>query len=122
VVKTAEACAEGFHKLGGGGGGGGAEGTSEELLYAERWVPFEKELAVMVVKSACESVQYPVVETTQKDSICHTVRNLSNNHSFLFASSNLLHLLSETEQIQQTKLFPQFFFFSLFPSFHLLHR
>jgi len=63
VVKTAEACAQGFTKLGSGKNG----------LYAERWVPFEMELAVMVVKSASELVLYPVVETTQKDNICHTV-------------------------------------------------
>ncbi|DBA03997.1 TPA: hypothetical protein N0F65_010650 [Lagenidium giganteum] len=43
------------------------------MLYAEKWVPFVKELAVMVVKSSAEVRAYPVVETTQKDSICHTV-------------------------------------------------
>uniref|UniRef100_A0AAV1UM56 phosphoribosylaminoimidazole carboxylase n=1 Tax=Peronospora matthiolae TaxID=2874970 RepID=A0AAV1UM56_9STRA len=43
-------------------------------LYAEKWVPFVKELAVMVVKGADEEVRaYPVVETTQRDSICDTV-------------------------------------------------
>ncbi|CAI5734705.1 unnamed protein product [Peronospora destructor] len=43
-------------------------------LYAEKWVPFVKELAVMVVKGAEDEVRaYPVVETTQRDSICDTV-------------------------------------------------
>jgi len=49
-------------------GGGKAE------LYAEKWCPFTKELAVMVVRSAGgATASYPVVETTQRDSICHTV-------------------------------------------------
>ncbi|TDH70276.1 hypothetical protein CCR75_001615 [Bremia lactucae] len=46
----------------------------EGKLYAEKWVPFVKELAVMVVKGANGDVRaYPVVETTQRDSICDTV-------------------------------------------------
>ncbi|KAG2526092.1 hypothetical protein JM18_004553 [Phytophthora kernoviae] len=46
----------------------------EAKLYAEKWVPFVKELAVMVVKGADGDVRaYPVVETTQRDSICDTV-------------------------------------------------
>ncbi len=41
-------------------------------LYAEKWQPFEKELAVMVVKSRAGEVQlYPVTQTVQRDSICH---------------------------------------------------
>jgi phosphoribosylaminoimidazole carboxylase len=42
-------------------------------IYAEKWVPFEKELAVMVVRSKHDIITYPVVETTQKNSICHSV-------------------------------------------------
>lgn len=67
VVSSAERAAEGFAKLG---------GTSNGGLYAERWCPFKRELAVMVVKSSDPSLgpsTYPVVETTQKDNICHTV-------------------------------------------------
>mmetsp|Transcript_13150 Transcript_13150/g.17327 ORF Transcript_13150/g.17327 Transcript_13150/m.17327 type:complete len:564 (-) Transcript_13150:413-2104(-) len=42
-------------------------------IYAERWCPFEKELAVMVVRTPDNKVvSYPVVETVQKDNICHT--------------------------------------------------
>jgi len=42
-------------------------------LYAEKWVPFIKELAVMVVRTASSVMAYPVVETIQRDSICHVV-------------------------------------------------
>uniref|UniRef100_A0A6T6WKJ0 phosphoribosylaminoimidazole carboxylase n=1 Tax=Amorphochlora amoebiformis TaxID=1561963 RepID=A0A6T6WKJ0_9EUKA len=43
-------------------------------LYAEKWVPYTKELAVMVVRGAKDQIDaYPVVETVQKDSICHLV-------------------------------------------------
>ena len=43
-------------------------------LYAEKWVPFVKEIAVIVVRSANnEIVSYPVVETVHKDNICHLV-------------------------------------------------
>jgi len=43
-------------------------------LYAERWCPFQKELAVMVVRSpGGEVISYPVVETVQRDSMCHVV-------------------------------------------------
>jgi 5-(carboxyamino)imidazole ribonucleotide synthase len=42
-------------------------------LYAEKFIPFRKELAVMVVRSAKEIKTYPVVETIQKNHICHTV-------------------------------------------------
>ena len=53
--------------------GGGAQGR-EGGLYAEKWVPFSKELACMVVRTTGEGVSaYPVVETVQRDNICHTV-------------------------------------------------
>ncbi|KAI0747705.1 phosphoribosylaminoimidazole carboxylase [Daedaleopsis nitida] len=43
-------------------------------LYAEKWVPFVKEIAVMVVRSRSgEVVSYPVVETVHKENICHLV-------------------------------------------------
>ena len=43
-------------------------------LYAEKWVPFVKEIAVMVVRSRSgEAVSYPVVETVHKENICHLV-------------------------------------------------
>ncbi|KAF9924062.1 phosphoribosylaminoimidazole carboxylase ade2, partial [Modicella reniformis] len=43
-------------------------------LYAERWADFDRELAVMVVRSITGQVKsYPVVETIHKNSICHLV-------------------------------------------------
>jgi phosphoribosylaminoimidazole carboxylase len=43
-------------------------------LYAEKWVPFLKEIAVMVVRTVDGEVQsYPVVETVHKDNVCHLV-------------------------------------------------
>ena len=43
-------------------------------LYAEKWVPFAKEIAVMVVRSASGEVRsYPAVEAIHKDNICHLV-------------------------------------------------
>ena len=43
-------------------------------LYAEKWVPFVKEIAVMVVRSVQgEVLSYPAVETVHKDNICHLV-------------------------------------------------
>ena len=43
-------------------------------LYAEKWVPFVREIAVMVVRSTDGAVvSYPVVETVHRASICHLV-------------------------------------------------
>lgn len=49
----------------------------ERPLYAERWAPFRKELAVMVVRTKQEgtdyestTIAYPVTETIHEDSIC----------------------------------------------------
>lgn len=43
-------------------------------LYAEKWVPFVKEIAVIVVRSTTGEVRsYPAVETVHKDNICHLV-------------------------------------------------
>jgi 5-(carboxyamino)imidazole ribonucleotide synthase len=50
-------------------------GWPERALLVEAWVPFERELAVMVARGrggAC--AVYPVVETVQRDHICHLVR------------------------------------------------
>lgn len=49
-------------------------GGFERGLYAEKWAPFVKELAVMVARGRDGSISsFPVVETTHKDNICHTV-------------------------------------------------
>lgn len=43
-------------------------------LYVEKWVPFIKELAVMVARRFNgEVVAYPVVETIQRDNVCSVV-------------------------------------------------
>ncbi|KJA18187.1 hypothetical protein HYPSUDRAFT_205562 [Hypholoma sublateritium FD-334 SS-4] len=43
-------------------------------LYAEKWVPFTNEIAVMVVRTVDGELQsYPVAETVHKDNICHLV-------------------------------------------------
>lgn len=45
-----------------------------DAVYAEQFVPFAKELAVMVARGRDGTmVSYPVVETVQQDGICHTV-------------------------------------------------
>jgi 5-(carboxyamino)imidazole ribonucleotide synthase len=50
-------------------------GWPERTLLVEAWVPFVRELAVMVARGhGGESVVYPVVETVQKNHICHVVR------------------------------------------------
>lgn len=46
----------------------------DRQLYVEQFVPFTKELAVMVARSTTgEIAVYPVVETIHKNNICHTV-------------------------------------------------
>ncbi len=42
-------------------------------LMAEEFINFKSELAVMVVRTRREIKTYPVVETIQRDHICHTV-------------------------------------------------
>lgn len=61
VVKSADELENCFNKLG------------REELYAEKWVSFVKELAVMVVRTKDSVVAYPVVETIQSNNICHLV-------------------------------------------------
>mmetsp|Transcript_21750 Transcript_21750/g.53258 ORF Transcript_21750/g.53258 Transcript_21750/m.53258 type:complete len:591 (+) Transcript_21750:207-1979(+) len=46
----------------------------KNALYVEKWCPYVKELAVMVARGANGQLDaYPVVETVQKDNICHLV-------------------------------------------------
>ncbi len=45
-----------------------------KLVYIEKFVPFVKELSVIVARSITGEIQtYPVVETIHKNNICHTV-------------------------------------------------
>ncbi|KAI7835042.1 phosphoribosylaminoimidazole carboxylase [Kickxella alabastrina] len=62
VVKSESDVTAGFKFLG------------EKMLYAEKFVSFVKELAVMVVRRpGGEVATYPVVETVQRDNICELV-------------------------------------------------
>lgn len=46
----------------------------DRQLYAEKWAPFVKELAVMVVRELDGTVHsYPTVETIHRNNICHLV-------------------------------------------------
>ncbi|KAJ3045923.1 phosphoribosylaminoimidazole carboxylase ade2 [Rhizophlyctis rosea] len=68
VIRSASDVAAAVQELGGGPKNDGP------ALYVEKWVPFVKELAVMVAKSVTgETASYPTVETVQKDNICHIV-------------------------------------------------
>eukprot|EP00947_MAST-08B_sp_MAST-8B-sp1_P004137 g4137.t1 len=52
----------------------GWEALGGAKLYVEAFVPFTKEIAVMVARDRSGTlVSYPVVHTIQKDNICHTV-------------------------------------------------
>lgn len=49
-------------------------GGTSDTLYVEKWYPYVKELAVMVVSGLNGEIKsYPVVETIQTDNICHMV-------------------------------------------------
>lgn len=50
------------------------EALCRQPLLVEAFVPFERELAVMVARSTTGEVRtYPVVETRQQHNVCHTV-------------------------------------------------
>lgn len=60
-------------------------------LYAEKWAPFTKELAVMVVRNVDgEIFSYPTVETIHKDNICHTVYAPARVNDTIQTKANLL--------------------------------
>jgi len=49
-------------------------GNRERTIYAESFVPFDKELAVMVARGRSgEMATYPVAQTIQQNHICHYV-------------------------------------------------
>lgn len=66
VVESEEGIIDAFKKL-----GESKDGIYD--VYAEKWASFSKELAVMIVRTSTGVVSYPVVETVQKDNICHLV-------------------------------------------------
>eukprot|EP01134_Creolimax_fragrantissima_P008347 CFRG8347T1 len=62
IVKSASDVAAAIDSLGG------------RDLYVEKWFSYTMELAVMVVRAIDGTIRtYPVVETVQKDNICHLV-------------------------------------------------
>jgi len=71
VVKSAEEATSSLEAL---GAGPNIDSSSRRTLYAEKWIPFDKEIAVMVVRGKNGEVRsYPPVETVHRDSICHLV-------------------------------------------------
>ncbi len=66
VVKSPETLTAAFESLGGNVGDG-------DGCYAEKWCPFTKELAVMVLRTIDgKTMPYPVVEFTSRNNVCHT--------------------------------------------------
>lgn len=56
-------------------------------LYVEAYCPFDRELAIMITRSPDSTVvMYPVVDTVQKDHICHVAHAPSNLPPSLSAS------------------------------------
>ncbi len=54
-------------------------GGGRNALYVEAFCPFERELAIIITRSADGRVaEYPVVETVQRDHICHLVTAPAN--------------------------------------------
>lgn len=50
-------------------------GGDKNALFVEKFCPFERELAIMLTRSRTgEIAAYPVVETIQRDHICHVVK------------------------------------------------
>ena len=64
TARDLESAIAGFEKLGGNVG---------RDILAEAFVPFTKELAVMVARTENETVVYPCVESIQKGHICKTI-------------------------------------------------
>ncbi len=53
----------------------GLEKLRGRKLYVEKFIPFVKELAIMVARSTKGNIKaYPVVETVNKNNICHIVK------------------------------------------------
>ncbi len=67
------------------------EKLSGRALYIEQFVPFVKELAIMVVRSSTGEIRtYPVVETIHKNNICHTVIAPAQIDSSILKKAELL--------------------------------
>ncbi|XP_061371352.1 phosphoribosylaminoimidazole carboxylase, chloroplastic-like [Gastrolobium bilobum] len=58
-----------------------ALGGFDRGLYVEKWAPFVKELAVIVVRGRENLISsYTIVETIHRDNICHIVKAPANVH------------------------------------------
>jgi len=63
-------------------------GGFEKGLYCEKWVPFERELAVMVVRARDgETRAYPVTETEHVDNICDVTITPADVSTFVAAAA-----------------------------------
>lgn len=52
----------------------GLQKLQDRKLYVEKFVPFTKEIAIMVARNVKGEIKaYPLVETVHKNNICHTV-------------------------------------------------
>jgi 5-(carboxyamino)imidazole ribonucleotide synthase len=61
-------------------------GWPERALLVEAWAPFTRELAVMVARGRDGTcVVYPVVETVQRNHICHIVRAPASGDAAMLA-------------------------------------
>lgn len=66
TIRSEQEIAEGWEKI--------TQGELRNELYAEAFVSFTSELALIVVRGRdAQMVTYPVVETIQRDHICHVV-------------------------------------------------
>jgi phosphoribosylaminoimidazole carboxylase len=78
VAKTAADLTSAVSKLGG----------FEKGLYCEQWVPFARELAVMVVRSRDGATKaYPVTETKHVDNVCDVTVTPANVTTFVAAAA-----------------------------------
>jgi 5-(carboxyamino)imidazole ribonucleotide synthase len=67
--------------------------TNDQGLFVEQFCPFEREIAVMVTRSVNgETCVYPVVDTFQKDHICHVVKAPSSLPAVLAVAAQELAL------------------------------
>lgn len=79
---------------------------SNRPLYAEKWVPFIKEISVMVIRTIDGTVvSYPAVETVHKNSICHLVFAPLRSHDPLVASRAQLVAESAIRTLQGAGVF-----------------
>lgn len=72
--------------------------SRKSLLYAEKVINFSLELAVMVVRTKKEIKVYPVVQTIQKNHICHMVIAPAEEPMFAFYTRHEIEKLKKQTQ------------------------